>query len=348
MWRRVRLTEARLMQRIKRFALRTWGLDLLREAIRLFFLAQTSEDSKRSVVSEFDRWHAFSWVPDFTDLDGQEYAVPDGWPSASLGVSWLISAPPKVSDFDQAFVLTAARSPYSLLLVESVVPGWSLMVRDLLTGRRFHVVEPEISRDVEPDHILFSAVLTLNGISTLMGCASSAVAAVARQKAWVEREYQTDGAWLTTTQLLDVAIEVCADYREAYDEQTDLDMETYGETPEPRLLRWRVSASFGESFDRLRSLSRWYDAEEAIHDETGPDGVPRLSLTWYEPPPKPEYRHALGYLYLDEGRLAGYVATRTLAERLLREVHTRLGSAATLVETRRCCPTHIPSAACDL
>lgn len=221
-------------------------------------------------------------------------------------------------------------------------------MRDLLTGRQFHVVEPEISRDVEPDHILFSAVLTLDGVSTLMGCASYAVTSLAREMAWVAREYHTDGAWLTTPQVLNLATEVCIAYREACDEQPDLDMETYNETREPHLLRWRVSASFDESFDRLRSLSQRYDAEEAIHDETGPDGVPRLSLTWYEPPPKPEYRRALGHLYLDNGRLAAYVAAPTLADRVIGEVSVRLGSAVTLVETRVCRPTHIPSAACDL
>lgn len=345
-WRQVLHTEARLMRRIKQFARQTWGLDLLREAIRLFFLAETSDDSKRSVVPAFHCWHAFTWVPDFTDLDGERYPVPDGWPSASLGVTWLVSGAPQVSHVDQTFILTAARSPHSLLLVESVVPGWSLVVRDLLTGRQFHVVEPEISRDVEPDQILFSAVLTLDGISTLMGCASSAVDAVARETAWATRQDHAHGAWLTATQVMDITTSICAAYREACDEQTALDMETYNETPEPHLLRWRVSASFGESFDRLRSLSPWCGTEEAFHDDTGPDDRPRLSLSWYEPPPPPEpaYRRALGYLYLDEGRLAAYVATRTLADRVIHEVQARLGSAATLVESRLCRPTHLPSA----
>jgi hypothetical protein len=27
----------------------------------------------------------------------------------------------------------------------------------------------------------------------------------------------------------------------------------------------------------------WYGEEEAIDDETGPDGVPRLLMSWYEP-----------------------------------------------------------------
>jgi len=68
----------------------------------------------------------------------------------------------------------------------------------------------------------------------------------------------------------------------------------------------------------------------------GPDGVPRLLMSWCEPPspPQPEDRKALGSLYLDDGRLAADVATRAIAERLMGEISSRLGSAATLVETR--------------
>jgi hypothetical protein len=112
------------------------------------------------------------------------------------------------------------------------------------------------------------------------------------------REYHADGAWLTRAQLQILTPEVCSDYREGCDCDTVIEPETYGEAPEPLLLRWSVSAPFDEMFERLRSLSEWYGKEEAVHDETGPDGVPRLSMSWYEPPPslEPEDRRALGYL----------------------------------------------------
>jgi hypothetical protein len=103
-------------------------------------------------------------------------------------------------------------------------------------------------------------------------------------------------------------------------------------------------------FERLRSLSMWYGEEEAIEDETGPDGILRLLTSWYEPPPPPEPkdRKALGFLYLDDGRLAAHVATRALGERLVGEISARLGSAATLVETRPSLPVRIHSRSDEL
>ena len=197
--------EDRLMPRIVQYARETWGLDLFTEALRLFLMSRTSPESNRSALPAFERWLAFVWVPDCRDpLDDDGYHVPEGWPTASLGVTWLASASSGVSDFEQRFIVTAARSPHSLLLIESVVPGWSLVVRDLLTGRRFRVVEPEISEDVRSEQILFSAVLTVDGVSTLLGCGSHAVASDVRVMAGQMREYHAEGAWLTRAALLDI------------------------------------------------------------------------------------------------------------------------------------------------
>jgi hypothetical protein len=195
----------------------------------------------------------------------------------------------------------------------------------------------------------FSAIVTIDDVSTLLGCASHAVPSDLHEVAWAMREYHANGAWLTRAQLLDITTEVCSDYREACDCDSVVEPETYGEVPESLLLRWSVSAPFGEMFERLRSLSDCYGGEEAIYDETGPDGVSRLSMTWYEPHPphEPDDRRALGFLYLDDGRLAAHVAARGMAERLLGEIRARLGSAATLVETRPSLPVRIHSRSAD-
>jgi hypothetical protein len=345
-WLRVRQAEFHLVPQILEFEQGTWGLDLRNEAIGHFYISHTSSESAYSAAPAFMRWFPFTWVPDSRDdFEDEDRQIPEGWPTTSLGVTWLASTSSRVSDFEHTFIVTAARSPYSLLLIESVVPGWSLAVRDLLTGRRFRVVDPEISRRVRSEQILFSAVLTIDGVSTLLGCASHAVPSDLRVMAGQMREYHANGAWLAREALMDIIPEVCSEYRDACDCDTVIELETYGEAPEPHLLRWNVSAPFGEMYERLRSLSVWYGEEEAIDDETGPDGVPRLVMSWYEPPPppRPEDRSALGFLYLDDGRLAADVATRAMAERLKGEINARLHSAATLVEARPSLPVRIHS-----
>jgi hypothetical protein len=346
-----RQAEYHLVPQILEYERRTWGLDLRNEAIDFFYATRTSSKSVYSAAPAFMRWFPFTWVPGSgAELESGAGEIPGSWPTSSLGVTWLAYASSSVSDFEETFIVTAARSPYSLLLVESVVPGWSLAVKDLLTGRRFRVVDPEVSQRVQVEQILFSAVLTIEGVSTLLGCACHAVPSDLRLMASAMREYYAEGAWLTRAGLLDIIPGVCSQYRDACDCDTVIEFETYGAARAPLLLRWNVSAPLGEMFERLRSLSVWYGEEEGIEDETGPDGIPRVLISWYEPPPpsKPEDRKALGFLYLDDGRLAAHVATRALAERLMGEISARLGSAATLMETRLSLPVRIHSRSDEL
>jgi hypothetical protein len=305
---RRRKAEDDLVPQILAYERRMWGLELRDEAIAFFYPTCTSSESVLSAAPVFMRWFPFTWVPgQRPDLESVGREIPEHWPTASLGVTWLASKSSRVSAFEEAFIVTAARSPYSLLLIESVVPGWSLTVQDLLTGRRFRVVDLEVARRVRPEQILFSAVLTIDGVSTLMGCACHAVPSELRLMASVLREYHADGAWLPREGLPDIIPELCSDYRDACDDDSviEFEFETYGEPRVPLLLRWDVSAPLGEMFERLRSLSLRNGEEEAIEDETGPDGQSRLIISWYEPlpPPKAEARQKLGFLYVDNGRL---------------------------------------------
>src|SRR5665213_1765650 len=163
-WRQAQEAEGRLVKSIVEYAFRTWGWDLLGRALRLFSMRRDSPEALLISMPVFDRWLAFTWIANHEDPDMD---VPDGWPPASLGVSWLAAGSTTVSRFDQTFIVRAADSPYSVFQVEEARPGWFLIMRDLMSGRRLRVVDPEVSACARPDDILFSAVLTLGGVSTL-------------------------------------------------------------------------------------------------------------------------------------------------------------------------------------
>jgi hypothetical protein len=52
-----------------------------------------------------------------------------------------------VDALDRQYAQTASRSPLSVSVIEGVVPGQSLDIRDVLTGARFRVLEPAASDD---------------------------------------------------------------------------------------------------------------------------------------------------------------------------------------------------------
>lgn len=346
-------TERRLVRQTIEYALSTWGQDLFANGLRHFTYTKGSPESLMMALPAFDRWFAFSWIPNL-ELEEEDLRVPDTWPTATLAVAWLTSQLAPVDDFDRAFVVTAAASPYSLLRVEGIRSGWALSVMDLLTGRRFVVVDPEISAHARPDDILFSAVLTLDGISMLLGPAPYTLPPDWRFEMIEYRRGYGDGSntWLTRAALVELGMggDFCAEYREACDRGPVSIPELHvGEhPPEPIHLEWTVSLPFDNILECLRPLTLCYEDEFAIDLENGAVGEPHALLTWYQRGPSAEWNDwaAIGYLYLDEGRLTAVVPARMLSDRLIAEVRARLGAAATLVETRPSAPVRVHTRGC--
>lgn len=348
-WRRAQEAERRLVRSIIEYSLRTWGWELFGRALRLFSTRKDSPEAVLIAMPVFDRWFAFTWI---ANLEDEDIDVPDTWPTASLGVTWLASRSATVSRFDQSFIVRAADSPYSVFQVEGCRPGWSLTIRDLMSGRRLLVVDPEISRCARPDDILFSAVLTLGGVSTFLGPAPYTLPPDSRVDLISLLRTYSEIPWVTRAELTewDLAGDLCDEYTEAFNRGPASVLETCGDAREPLHLQWTVSASFDDMLVRLRPLSVCYVDEEAVDIQNGPDGERHVLMTWYQRGPSAEEDDwmMVGFLYLDEGRLAADVPTRTLADRLIVQVAGRLGAAATLVETRRSKPIRVHTRGCWL
>jgi hypothetical protein len=338
-WRSVRESEARVMPRIASFALHTWGPELLTAAVREF--AHGSWDlsiaSLRPLAPVFDSWFAFTWVPDRHE---DRVTVPKGFPRRPVALLWQEAA--AAGRPDGRMVITAAEDglTYSPLLIEAVVPGWTLTVRDMLTGRRFRVIDPDISRRALPDEMLLSGILTLDKRSFLTGTASHTVPCDWRSDLRELRECYSETPWPSRRFWASSEWEVFSGYRKACERRPLAQLDTHGLARDPVHLRWQVSASFADALDRLRPLVTCFGDEEAIDEENGPDGEPHCLLEWYEPGPSGEEDdwNQVGYLYLDEGRLAADVPAPALADRLIREVAACAGDVTTLIEMRPCAP----------
>lgn len=232
---------------------------------------------------------------------------------------------------------------HSPLLIESVVPGWTLTVSDMLTGRRFRIVDPDISRLALPDEMLLSGILTLDGRSFLIGTATHAVPGDWRFELRELRDCYSEDPWPSRRFWIGSQWEILNQYRKAYEHRPLARLRALGTVSDPLHLRWQVSAPFVEALERLRPLTVCFGDEEAIDEENGPDGTPRMLLGWYEPGPSGEDDdwNEIGHLYLDEGRLAADVPTPALADRLIAEVARYAGDVATLIDRRPCAPRRI-------
>ena len=347
MCRRVHETERRVGKAIMEFGVRTWNWPLIQTAFRQFAPWKESSALLLKALPVFDRWLAFTWIPRLDD----DFEAPKSWPTAPLGVAWLASGAADVDNFAQALILKAAESPYSALQVEAMEPGWCLAVRDLLTGRRLRVVDPEVSARARVDDILFSAVVTLDGMSALLGTATFTLPPDSRVHLLSLVSDHTGAPLVTRHELtdLDLAGEICEEYITTCKRGPARCLDPGDEPTELIHLRWTASVAFDDLCGRLRPLADCFEDEQSIDVQTGPGGDRHALITWYRrgPLPDPDDWRAVAYLYLGEGHLAADVATATMAKAVIDEVRSRVGPAI-LTETRPAAAVRVHSRGCWL
>jgi hypothetical protein len=78
------------------------------------------------------------------------------WPDVPVGLHWLNTAAPPLDALEREWLLAACASPMSVFAIEAADPGRSLDIRDVLTGRRFHVLEQQASRTIKPKDLCFT------------------------------------------------------------------------------------------------------------------------------------------------------------------------------------------------
>ena len=346
-WRRVQEAERRLARSIITYGLGTWGWPLFAAAFRHFAPAAAAPDALLYTLPVFDRWLAYTWV---ARLEDDTY-VPEDWPDASLGLSWLSSAAPSVDAFDEAFIVTAAEASYSLFQVDATRPGWSLSMRNLLTGEPLVAVDPEISTRARPDDLLFGAAHSMNGLTLLLGLAPYSVPteALADLRGF-RADYSKNGEWMAPADVaeLDLTFELCETCTRLWGRGSAGFLDSGADIREPLHLNWTVSIPFADALECLRPLTVCYDDDDYVEVSIGPRGDPHALFMWFErrPSDDPDDWVCIGYLYLTDGRLAADVPSRRLADRLLNEVQQRLGGAATWQGTRSAMPVRVHDRGC--
>lgn len=336
---RLRGAEGRVVEGLLPFIADTWGEPLIVHAWEDFWNYDDVPDDL-TTTPEFDPmfvpWLVSGFVPD-PDADD---ADPD-WPSQPIGLEWLATAEVDVTDLDRTYIETACRSPMSAFVVEQVNPGRSLDLKDVLTGVRFHVLEQGASQHLRPADLIFTRVVTIEGVSVMFGAAPFVVPPRwhTRILDWRERLFRT--RLMTFQDLADFDIEI----RDLY---FDIAAELLNPPP-PRLcnidgdpvalttLTYELKVTLSHAFQKLTPLARVHGedhVDEVMRDASG--AVTKASLSWVKAGNRQHKgwdNTILGTLRLEAGRLVADVNSARRADRLTREITRRLGKDATLIDT---------------
>ena len=252
-------------------------------------------------------------------------------------------------DLDRAYIETACRSPMSVFAVEQVTAGRSLDLKDVLTGARFHVLEQGASQTLRPADLIFTRVLTIDGVSLMLGAAPFVVPPRWHTRIidWRERLFRK--RLMTRRDLADFDSEI----RDLY---FDIAAELLDPTP-PQLrntdgdpialtaLTYALKTTVGDAFEKLAPLGRVHGedhCDEVIRDASG--AVTSASLSWVKAgnrQHKDWNNTVLGTLRLEADRLVAEVNSTRRAGKLKREIAKCLGRTAVLMDTAVIDPSEV-------
>ena len=152
------------------FALDRFGKTFFEAAWLDFWLGDPPSTKEFTDVPEFDAmfvpWFVTRFVADRRDGRAEPH-----WPDVPVGLHWLASAASRIDPREREWLLAACASPMSVFTIEAVDSGRSVDIRDMLTGRRFHVLEQRGSQGLHEGDLYFTRVVTTGDASLMFGAA---------------------------------------------------------------------------------------------------------------------------------------------------------------------------------
>ena len=335
---RLRTTEGVFVPALFAYAADEFGDEFFDEAWEEFFLwdaVPDDIDNSREFGTTFDPFFAFSFVPDAAE------AVPPGWPTEPAALHFLHQEVESCSDFDREFIEQACKSHPSFFVVERTVPGRSIDLKDILTGRHFHVLEQSASRMLRTGDMTFTRVVTAGGTSIMLGASPWVIPPSWHLPVIEFRDQLSPRRLMTLGDLSKRDVEIRQLYHHIVDAIVNPRLPTLqntdGDPIEMTTMIYDLSVTAAEAFDRLRPLTT-LRGEAHVDDERydAAGAIEGAVLTWLKAGNRKHKdwdNTTLGTLRLDGSRLVIEVNSARRRERIAKEISKRFGSTAALVET---------------
>jgi SEC-C motif len=337
---RLRTAEGVLVPALFAYAADEFGDEFFGAAWEEFFCWDSVPDDvaeSREFGTTFDPFFVFSFVP---DPSGDE--LPASWPTEPLALHFLHHEVESCPDFQREFILQACESHPSFFVVESSEPGRSIDLKDILTGRGFHVLEQSASRTLRAGDVTFTRVVTAGDASIMIGASPWIIPPAWHLRVIDFREQLRPRRLLTVADLIEYDLEI----REFYHQVIEAVLHpalpslrnTDGDPIELTTMTYELDVPAAEAFERLRPLATLRgDAhiDGEVYDGAG--AITAAELTWIKAGNRQHKdwdNTTLGTLRLNGARLVIEVNSERRRDRIAKEIAKRFGKTARLVETK--------------
>jgi hypothetical protein len=340
-WARLRQTEGHLVHTLLEFAVKRFGKGVVFHAWEEFTHWQENPPSMEESLefeTMFMPWFLFHWMPDEEDeeWDGPKFQ------EETLAFTYLKENGSQLSDYEKRFCAEAAGEPFSYFQVLDIEPGVSISLKDIFLDREVKVRERRASTQAQRGDILYTQVVSLDGVSVMLGCAPMRIPP--RQAEFlltVREELEEDRGALNRRLLEEFEFEL----REIYYEYVDLAKNP----PKPILqntdgdplvfvsLKYRLTCSVQEAYDRLFDLTLEKNPEIFLgEDSLNEQGdLTEVSFPWNK---KGNKRHeswektTLGQLSIEGDVLSVEVNSENRVKRIEKLIQRRLEAKGELLE----------------
>jgi len=286
MWQKIRVTEGELIERLLDYAVDEYGADVLSEAWDDFNFSQ-EEEFEPEYDPDFDYiftpWFLFNWIPDNTDIESEE----DYLPEEPIAITYLKEHPHKLDEFQKQFIETACDQPYSFFVITDVVPGQSLTIKDIFLSQEYTVKERTASELKNKGWVLYTRVLTMDGSSIMLGCATTIITPEYHSRFIEMRENcKKEFKNITTDMLHSLDDELRLIYLDIKDNRNVRPMpqlqNTDGEPFVLTNLHYDLQCTPLEAFEQLKKLSLFMNEAELLSDAdyTREGKLKKVTIDW--------------------------------------------------------------------
>ncbi len=335
MWHKIRKTENDLVSLLLDYAKERFGDEIFPAAWDEFLLYRDIEIDENILMDMdpmFSLWFVFIWeVSEFMDDDALDAM---DLPEITIAMLYIKEHPDQLDAYENQYIQTACQQPYSFYQVIDSDYGNSLTIKDLLLNRTHIVLEKQASRQEIKGAVLFTRVISMEGISVMIGCFTLLIPTIYHSSLISLRQnLKKENGELTAMSLLDLDFELREVFFEIYENVQNPVLpelqNTDGDPLVPIKLFYDINCTPAKAVDCLKELADGLDDEElfldAEFDDTGT--LEKIRFPWLKKgnPKHPEWENTvMGHIDINQNSLTIEVNSEIRSELIQIEIKYRL------------------------
>lgn len=341
-WRKIRQAEADLLIPLIEYAVDRFGNEILQYASDMFWVeeefAQYASDLP-DMKFVFSLWAVFNCdVMDF--IEETEWALEIlKLEEVSIARLYLEEHDEKLNPFQRRYIQEIISRPYSFFQVMDVSAGKTLTLRDLFLNQTHVVIEKQASRPEIKGAILFTRVISMDGVSVMTGCMAFPIPPHYQASFIDFRNEMKEIAKnpVTPELLMEYEFELRERFFEIVAEAQNPKLpelhNTDGDPLAPVKLKYHLNCSPTEAFDCLKSLAAGVDDTKLLMDtDLNPAGeLKRIHFSWLKKgnAKNPGWENTvMGTIKINGNQMNIEVNSVNRAETIKKEIKKRLGKRA--------------------